>query len=186
MTIRVLGLCGSLRAESFNAIALRLAGDLMPEGMTLDIQDIRPVPMFDADLLTHGFPDAVQQLRERIRSADAVLIATPEYNFSVPGVLKNTLDWISRGDDQPFAFKPVAILSASTGPVGGARMQYDLRKIMLFMNALVMAKPELFIGQAAGKFKDGVCTDETTRKYVGDQMLALQRWVGMVRSMHQG
>lgn len=185
MTIRVLGLCGSLRSDSFNAIALRLAGELMPEGMTLDIQDIRPIPMFDADLLVHGFPEPVRLLRESVRAADAVLIASPEYNFSVPGVLKNTLDWISRGDDQPFVFKPVAVLSASTGPVGGARMQYDLRKIMLFMNALVMAKPEVFIGMAAGKFNNGECTDDTTRKYVGEQMAALQRWVSMVRRMRQ-
>ncbi len=113
-----------------------------------------------------------------------MLIVTPEYNFSIPGVLKNALDWISRGADQPFAFKPVAILTASPGPLGGARVQYDLRKVMLFMNAQVLAKPEVFIGGAAGKFDaDGRRTDETTRKFVGDQMLALQQWIAAVGRM---
>jgi chromate reductase len=116
-----------------------------------------------------------------------VLIATPEYNFSVPGVFKNVLDWISRVDNQPFAFKPVAILTASTGPLGGARVQYDLRKVLLFLNAMVLAKPEVFIGLAATKFDaEGRCTDETTRKFVGDQMLALERWVAGVQRLRAG
>lgn len=100
----------------------------------------------DADLLARGMPDAVASLVTRIRGADAVLIATPEYNFSVPGMLKNALDWMSRAEDQPFRRKPVAILSAATGPLGGARVQYELRKILLFLDALVLTKPEIFIG----------------------------------------
>lgn len=180
----IVGLCGSLRGASLNRMALKLAGELMPEGMQLDVAEIRDVPFFDADVLAKGLPAAVTTLRERIRKADGVLIVTPEYNFSIPGVLKNALDWISRGDDQPFAFKPVAIITASPGPVGGARVQYDLRKVMLFMNAQVLAKPEVFITGAAGKFgSDGQCTDETTRKFVGDQMIAFQKWIAAVRRM---
>jgi chromate reductase len=180
----IVGLCGSLRAGSLNRMAMNLAGELMPEGMHLSEAGIRDVPFFDGDTLAEGLPAPVATLRERIRKADAVLIVTPEYNFSVPGVLKNALDWISRGEDQPFAFKPVAIISASPGPLGGARVQYDLRRVMLFMNAQVLAKPEIFIAGAAGKFNaQGQCTDDTTRKFVGDQMLALQRWMAAVERM---
>lgn len=180
----IVGLCGSLRAGSLNRMALNLAGERMPEGMRLEMAEIREVPFFDGDLLTKGFPVSVTALRERIRKADGVLIVTPEYNFSIPGVLKNALDWISRGEDQPFAYKPVAIITASPGPVGGARVQYDLRRVMLFMNAQVLSKPEVFIGGAVGKFDgNGQCTDETTRKFVGDQMLAFQRWIGAVERM---
>ena len=87
-----------------------------------------------------------------MRKADGLLIVTPEYNFSIPGGLKNVIDWLSRGEDQPFACKPVAILTASAGPVGGARVQYDLRKVMLFVNAMTLIKPEVFVGSAASKF----------------------------------
>ena len=126
----------------------------------------------------------VAALRERIRRADAVLVATPEYDFSVPGGLKNVLDWTSRGDNHPWAHKPVAMLSASPGPLGGARVQYDLRKVMLYLNAMVLAKPEIFIAQAAGKFDaDGRCTDATTHKFVGDQMTAFERWIAAVGRM---
>ena len=184
-TLDIVGLCGSLRKASLNHAALRLAGELMPEGMVMDTADWREVPVFDGDVLAQGLPAPVAALRERIRRADGVLIATPEYNFSVPGGLKNLLDWLSRGDDQPWAHKPVAILSASPGPLGGARVQYDLRKVMLFLNAAVLVKPEVFIGAAGGKFDaEGRCTDDTTRKFVGEQMASFQRWIGAVRRMH--
>jgi chromate reductase len=145
------------------------------------------VPVFDADEFAKGYPASVQALRDRIRRADGVVIATPEYNFSIPGGFKNMIDWLSRGEDQPFAHKPVAILSASPGPVGGARVQYDLRRVLLFVNAMVLAKPEVFIGGAGGKFDaDGNCTDETTRKFVGDQMKAFEKWIGAVKRMTAG
>jgi chromate reductase len=181
--LNVLGICGSLRAASLNRAVLKLAGEVMPEGMHLESADIRPVPFFDGDLLAQGFPAPVAELRERIRAADGVLIATPEYNFSVPGVLKNALDWVSRGEDQPFALKPVCIVTASPGQLGGARVQYELRRVLLFMNAQVMAKPEVFIGGAAAKFQEGVCVDDATRQFVRGQMLALEKWVGMVKRM---
>jgi chromate reductase len=184
-TLDIVGLCGSLRKASVNRAALRLAGEAMPPSMTLDIVDWREFPVFDGDVFAQGLPASVAALRERIRRADGVLIATPEYNFSVPGGLKNAIDWLSRGDDQPFALKPVAILTASPGPVGGARVQYDLRKVLLFLNAMVLVKPEVFIGGAAGKFDaaSGQCTDETTRKFVSAQMEAFAQWVAAVGRM---
>jgi chromate reductase len=183
-TLDVVGLCGSLRSGSINRAALNLAGSLMPDSMRMEVVEWREVPPFDADLLAHGYPASVQALRERIRRADALMIATPEYNFSIPGVFKNVIDWVSRGEDQPFANKPVAILSATPGPLGGARVQYDLRRVMLFVNAMVLVKPEIFIGGAGGKFDaEGNCTDETTRKFVGDQMKSFEKWIGMVKRM---
>jgi len=180
----IVGLCGSLRAASWNRMVLEFAGTVMPEGMALDIAEIRPLSMFDGDVLAQGFPPPVVTLRERIRKADGVLIATPEYNFSIPGVLKNALDWVSRGDDQPFMMKPVAIVSASPGPLGGARVQYDLRKVLLFMNAMVLAKPEVFIGAVNTKFDaNRRCTDESTRKFVTDQMRSFQGWIEGVRRL---
>ena len=186
-TLDIVGLCGSLRKASINRSALRLAGELMPASMKLDIADWRDVPVFDGDVLAQGLPPAVAALKERIRRADGVVIATPEYNFSVPGGLKNVIDWLSRGDDQPWAHKPVAILSATPGPLGGARMQYDLRKVMLFLNAMPLVKPEVFIGMAAGKFDaEGRCTDDGTRKFVGDQMAAFEQWIAGVGRLRAG
>lgn len=180
----MVGLCGSLRKDSINRMALRLAAGCMPPRMALDIVDWRGVPPFDADVLADGIPPEVAALRERIRAADAMLIATPEYNFSIPGMFKNALDWVSRGDDQPLRRKPVALLSAAPGPLGGARVQYDLRKVLLFMDAMVLTKPEVFIGSAASKFAaDGSCVDETTRAFVARQMEALASWIQEVDAM---
>lgn len=176
-TLRIAGLCGSLRTQSYNMMALKTAGAVMPDGMRLEIESIADLPLYSADVQAQGFPEGVTRLVEAIRAADAVLIASPEYNYSVPGVLKNAIDWVSRVDAQPFNDKPVAILGASMGPVGTARMQYDLRKIMLFLNANVLVKPEIFIGVAQHKFDaSGELTDETTRKYIGEQMKALKAW----------
>jgi chromate reductase len=174
----IVGICGSLRAGSLNRLVLALAAETLPAGASLEVLDWREVPAFDADVLASGLPPVVHALRERIRRADAVVIATPEYNFSVPGMLKNFLDWISRGEDQPMANKPTAILSASPGPLGGARVQYDLRKVLLFMNAMVLVKPEVFIGHATAKFSEqGACIDEQTRAFVRLQMSSLEQLI---------
>jgi chromate reductase len=186
-TLDIVGLCGSLRQASYNHMALRLAGEQMPASMKLETLDWRDVPVFDGDVFAKGLPPAVAALRERIRRADGVLIVSPEYNFSIPGGLKNVLDWLSRGEDQPWALKPVAIMSASMGPLGGARLQYDLRKVLLFLNAMVLAKPEVFIGVAQTKFDaDGKCTDETTRKFASDQMVAFEKWIAGVKRLKAG
>jgi len=182
--MRLLGICGSLRTGSFNAMALAQAGRSLPVGSELEVLDWRTIPPFDADLLAAGFPGEVATLRDRVRRADGIVIATPEYNFSIPGMLKNLLDWISRGEDQPLAGKPVAILSAATGPLGGARVQYDLRRVLLFVDAMVMNKPEVFIGQVQTKFTtDGTCVDETTARFVQSQMLAFSSWIDAVKRM---
>lgn len=181
----VVALCGSLRRASLNRHAIRLAQEVAPAHMAIEELDWRAVPVLDADELAHGFPAPVAALRTRVRAADAVLIATPEYNFSIPGGLKNVIDWLSRGEDQPLDGKPVAIVSASPGPLGGARVQYDLRKVLLFVNAMPLVKPEVFIGGAAGKFdaQTGACTDATTRDFVTRQMAAFADWIAGVQRM---
>lgn len=182
--IQVVCFCASLRQKSFNMMVLRQAMASLPSNCSAELLDWADVPPFNADDFEKGFPPAVAGLREKIRAADGVLVITPEYNFSIPGMFKNLLDWISRGADQPFARKPVAIASATTGPLGGARVQYDLRRVMLFMDALVLQKPEVYVGNAASKFNDaGDCTDETTRKFLADQMAAFARWIEETRRM---
>jgi len=184
--LTILGICGSLRSASFNRSVMRLAGTRMPEGMRLVEADIADVPLFNGDDFVGGFPPAVADLRAEIARADGVLIASPEYNFSVPGVLKNVLDYVSRGPDQPFAGKPVAILSASMGMLGGVRMQYDLRKTLQYLGPLIMHKPEVFVGSVHTKFQpDGGCTDEPTLAILTEQMAAFREWILGVRRMHR-
>lgn len=177
-TVRIAGLCGSLRAGSWNRHLLQLAGRALPAGHAMQVLEWRDVPAFDADVWAQGWPEPVARLRAELAAADGIVIATPEYNFSLPGMLKNAIDWLSRGDGQPFAGKPVAILSATTGPLGGARVQYALRQVMLFVDAAVLVKPEVFVGQAQTKFDtEGHCTDEATRGFVSAQMLAFSKWI---------
>jgi chromate reductase len=179
----ILGICGSLRAGSFNRLALSLAGELMPENMVLEVEEWREFPIYDEDTQASGIPPAVQTFADRVRHSDAVLFAIPEYNFSLPGGLKNAIDWVSRIDSQPFAEKPVALLSASAGPLGGARVQYDLRRVMMSLNAMVMGRPEVFIGSAQTKFDlGGCCTDNATREFVAAQMVAFERWIRHVKA----
>ena len=180
--MKILGICGSLRKASYNRLALTAAIELAPSGMVIEVFDgMKDIPLFDSDDFASGFPPSVAKLREAIRGADGILFASPEYNFSISGVLKNAIDYASRGADQPFNGKPYAILSASMGPLGGARSQYDLRKIMVFLNGHGLNKPEVFMGSAQNRFDDkGRLVDEPTRKILGDQLLALQthvRWV---------
>ena len=178
----IVALCGSLRAASFNRMLMNLAIECAPSTMAVEVLDWREVPVFDGDVFVKGLPPPVAALKARIARADGVLIVSPEYNFSVPGGLKNVLDWLSRGDDQPWAMKPVAIASASGGPLGGARMQYDLRKVLVFMNAFTVNKPEVFIAMAQNKFNaQGELTDEATGKFIGDLLVALQKLAERVR-----
>jgi len=177
MPLKIVGLCGSLRARSYNLAALKAAGELMPEGMSLTIASIAGIPIYNADDQANGLPDTVVRLGDALRSADAVLIASPEYNFSIPGGLKNAIDWLSRLPDQPFNEKPVALLGASGGRLGTARMQYDLRKSLQFLNAWVLARPEVFITLAQERFDaTGALVDAETRKMIADQMAALRAW----------
>jgi chromate reductase len=175
----VLGICGSLRQQSYNLGALRAAGELMPDGMVLTTTRFDAVPLFNQDLEAKEVPPAVLHLAQQIRDADAVLIASPEYNFSIAGVLKNAIDWMSRQKPQPFKDKPVAVMSATLGPVGGARHQYELRKVLGCLEALVMPKPEVFINLCQPKFDaEGRLIDAAARKAVADQMVAFGTWTG--------
>ena len=173
--MKVLGICGSLRQASFNAMALRAAQKLAPAGMEITIADISKVPMYNDDVRLAGEPPAVVALKAQVRAADALLIVSPEYNFSVPGVLKNTLDWMSRPPEPPFDGKVVAIMGASGGPLGTARGQYDLRKILVYMNTFTVNKPEVVIGNAQAKFDaQGELTDEATAKFIADLLVSLR------------
>jgi chromate reductase len=176
-TFDVLGICGSLRQKSFNMAALRVAGELMPAKLKLRITSIGEIPMYNLDLQEKGFPASVTKLRDEILAADALLFACPEYNWSVTAPLKNAIDWMSRFQPQPFQNKPAAVFSATGGPVGGARAQYDLRRILSGLGVMWLARPEVFIGMSASKFTEGKLTDETTRKFLTDQMLAFEDWI---------
>ena len=173
--MNVLGISGSLRQGSYNTMALHAAQQLVPAGMTISVADLSQIPLFNDDVRATGLPGPVATLKEQVRAADAVLLVSPEYNFSVPGVLKNALDWLSRPPEPPFDGKTVAIMGASTGVLGTARGQYHLRQVLLYMNTFTLNKPEVFINQAAAKFNaQGELTDEPTRKIIGEMLLALQ------------
>jgi chromate reductase, NAD(P)H dehydrogenase (quinone) len=176
--MKILGICGSLRKASFNMAALRACPELMPPGMTLHIATLGDIPMYNQDVFDAGMPEPVKRLRAEVAAADGLLIASPEYNFSVTAPLKNAIDWGSRAPNQVFQDKPVAIFSAAVGPLGGARVQYDLRRILGQLWAHVLPRPEVFIGMAPGKFDaQGKLTDETTRKFLADLLLGFKDWV---------
>jgi chromate reductase len=177
-----LGISGSLRAGSLNTAALRAAAELVPEGVTLKIADIADIPLYSGDVEAEGLPLAVQALRAQIEAADAVLFCTPEYNYSIPGVLKNAIDWASRPPATPFAGKPIAVMGASPGLLGSARAQYHLRQVFIFMDGRVMNRPEVMIGGAMAKFDaSGTLTDEPTRQAIAALLVGLKAWTLRLR-----
>lgn len=181
--IRVFAFCGSLRKGSFNRMALRAAEELAPEGMSFATCDIGEMPLYNEDVRQLGFPAAVETMRERIEAADAVLFVTPEYNYSMPGVLKNAIDWASRPPDQPFAGKPTAIMGATPSMLGTARAQYHLRQVCVYLNMFPVNRPEVMIAAADKKFDaDGRLTDEATRKLIAQLMKALADWTERLRA----
>src|SRR6516162_5507846 len=140
-------------------------------------------PLYNADIQNStGFPGPVNTLAEAIRAADGVIFCTPEYNFGIPGGLKNAIDWVSRLPNQPFAGKPIALLSASPGPLGGGRVQYDMRRAMVFLDAFTLNKPEVFIGNCVSKFdeKTGEITDEPTSGFIKQQLAAFATFIARV------
>ena len=173
--ITILGISGSLRKSSYNTAALHAAQELVPAGMKIEIADISQIPLYNSDDQAKGFPAAVQKLGEQIRAADGLLFASPEYNYSVSGVLKNAIDWISRMDKQPFAGKPSAIVGASMGMLGTARAQYHLRQIGVFVDLRFLNRPEVMIAKAQDRFDSaGKLTDAPTRELLGKLLLALR------------
>ncbi len=177
----IVGICGSLRKGSYNRMLMKSLPALAPPGLSItEAPSFAEFPLYDADLQgSMGFPAAVTALADAIRAADGVIFCTPEYNFSLPGGLKNAIDWVSRLPDQPFAGKPVAIQSASPGPLGGARVQYDLRRMLLVLDALTLNKPEVFVGGCAAKFDEtsGALTDAATRDFVKRQLAAFAAFI---------
>jgi chromate reductase, NAD(P)H dehydrogenase (quinone) len=175
--MNILALSGSLRRNSYNTAALRAAQELAPEGMEIRVFDLAAIPLFNDDLKVQGWPEPVAALRKAAAACDAVLIATPEYNYSIPGILKNAIDWVSRQPDQPFNDKPVAIMGASGGNFGTVRGQLHLRQMLVYLNMHPVNKPEVLIARAQEKFDaNGVLTDQATRKIIRELLESLQRW----------
>ncbi len=181
--IRVAGIAGSLRSGSFNRKLLRSAIELAPDDLKIELLDLRGVPFYDADVEKRGDPDTVAALKRRIREADALLIATPEYQHSLPGVLKNALDWASRPpSDPPLQRKPTAVMGATVGRFGTARAQAELRKVLAYNDALVLQRPEVMVPNAASAFDDdGALIDEDARSFVRQLLRNLAAWTRQVR-----
>ena len=175
--IRILGIAGSLRRESFNRAALRAATQLVPEGVTIDIFELDGIPGFNQDEEQNP-PAKIAELKRRIREADAILIVTPEYNYSIPGVLKNAIDWASRPyGDSAWNGKPVAIMGASIGAIGTARAQYHLRQMFVFLNMFPINQPEVMIGNASERFDAaGNLTDDATKGFIRQLLQNLVEW----------
>jgi chromate reductase len=175
--IQILGIAGSLRRASYNRAALRAAMDLMPQDASLDTFELDGISGFNQDEEQNP-PAKVIELKRRIREADAILIVTPEYNYSIPGVLKNAIDWASRPyGDSAWNGKPVAVMGASIGTIGTARAQYHLRQVFVFLNMLPINQPEVMISNAGERFDaQGNLTDETTRKLIRQLLQRLADW----------
>ena len=181
----VLMICGSLRKGSFNRALMNALPALAPADMKLtESPPFRGFPHYDADLqASAGFPADVTALANAIRAADGVIIITPEYNYTIPGALKNAIDWVSRIENQPFREKPVAIQSATGGPLGGARMQYHMRQALTFLNAFIFGTPEIFVGMAQTKLDPTTLElkDEPAKKIISQQLAAFAKFIERVK-----
>ncbi len=177
MAINILGIAGSLRKGSYNRAALRAAQQRAPEGARIEIFELDGIPPFNQDDERNP-PARVTEFKTKIRAADAILIATPEYNNSIPGVLKNAIDWASRPyGDNAWEGKPVAIMGASPGLLGTVRAQYHLRQVFVFLNMFPLNRPEVMISKAAQRFDEsGNLTDAATRDFIRQLLQALVSW----------
>ncbi len=175
---QVLAIPGSLRKGSFNRSLLVAAQDLAPSGVHIELfEGLREIPPYDQDVQDQGPPGPVRAFNESIKAADGLLIASPEYNYSVPGVLKNAIDWASRGNPSVLEGKPVGIIGASPGNFGTVRAQLAWRQVFLFTNSPVMLRPELLVFGAADRFsKSGELTDNDTRKFLREYLEAFADW----------
>ena len=175
--MKVLAISGSLRQGSFNSGLVRAAVEMAPAGVSITVADITSVPLYNGDDDGDSKPDAVEALAEQVRLADALLFATPEYNYSIPGVLKNTIDWLSRVPGGIFAGKPAAIMGASMGGMGSSRSQYHLRQVLQCLDVKTLNKPEVFVSAAHQKCDEkGNLTDDNTREMIAKQLQALKDW----------
>jgi chromate reductase len=172
-TVRILGIAGSLRAASFNRMALKAAGELLPPGATFETAEIGELPLFNQDI-ENDPPEPVTRFKAAIARAEAVLFVSAEYNYSIPGVLKNAIDWGTRPPGtNAWAGRTAAIMGASPGMLGTARMQYHLRQVLINLGMQAVIQPEVMIAQAGQKFADGRLTDEKSREMIGKLLGAL-------------
>lgn len=181
--IKILGIAGSLRKGSYNRGLLRAAKEFVPSGASLEIFELHGIPVFSED--DEGSPpEKVTEFKKKIREADAILFATPEYNYSIPGGLKNAIDWASRPyGDSAWLGKPVAVMGASIGRMGSARAQYHLRQSFVYLQMDAVNQPEVMLGEAAKYFdQEGRLTHETTRKLIGELLQALVARTRMLRT----
>ncbi len=181
--IKIVAICGSLRSESYNKKLLAEAIKLLPEEFEVEVFDIGSFPLYNEDLEENGLPAEVELFKQAIEKAEAVLIASPEYNYSVPGVLKNALDWASAPDDKPLSRKPVGIIGASTGFAGTARMQFHLKSVLLDLNMYVLPKPDLYVTFSEEKFDStGKLTDSKTQeslvRFIAEYTLWVKKLIG--------
>jgi len=181
--LKILGISGSLRKNSYNTAALRVCEELMPAGMKMTYARIDDLPLFNQDVFDAGIPEPAKRFRAEVAAADGLLIASPEYNFSLSAALKNAIDWGSRPPNQVFNEKPVAMFSATGGPLGGARVQYDLRRMLVQLWAHPLPRPEVFIGNAQTKFDaQGKLTDEATRKFLTELLVGFKTWITRMKA----
>ena len=183
--MQLLGISGSLRSGSFNTALLRAAQELAPADMKIEIVRLHDIPPYDGDVEAAGDPEPVRALKQAIADADALLIATPEYNRGIPGVLKNAIDWASRPPRHSVLdAKPVALVGASTGIGGTANAQEQLRQALAFPGAQTMPDPHVLVGRARDKFDEGgTLTDETTRRELHQLLVALADWRARVQEL---
>jgi chromate reductase len=185
--VRVLGIAGSLRAGSFNRALLRAAQEEAPQGMEIELYDLAPLPFYNADVEARGDPLGVAAFKAAIRAADALLIATPEYNHGVPGVLKNALDWASRPHRaSPLDCKPVALLGATAGRGSTFQAQAQVREALVYAGSCTLAQPELSLSRAGAAFDDALqpvrLTDPDTRSALHELLDAFAEWVHVIRT----
>ena len=184
---QVVGVVGSLRQASYNKALLRAVQQLAPVALQIRIHDLSEIPLFSEDVERTGIPAAVATLRKAVGETDGFLVATPEYNHGVPGVLKNAFDWLSRPPGKSvLTGKPSAILGASPGITGTARAQSQLRQAFVFTNTPVLPQPEVLVGRAHEKFdSEGRLTDERTRQFLGLFLESFATWIGRFAERHQ-
>lgn len=184
MADRIVAFAGSLRRGSFNRALIRAAQELAPEGMTIEAIEIGELPFYNADVEAQGDPPAVERFKTSLFDADGVLIATPEYNDGIPGVLTTAIDWGSRLPGRaPLSGKPVAVMGASPSQIGTARAQHHLRQLLGHVHARILPPPELLVAKAHERFDAGLhLKDEPTRKVLADLLLRFSRWIARERA----
>lgn len=191
-SIKLLGISGSLRKQSYNSGALRAIAGILPEGMSFSVADLSSLPFYSADVEQSGLPDAVQKFRAEVAAADALIFAVPEYNFSLPGVLKNAMEWLSRQPDPPANGKACAVFGASVSPLGTARGQFHFRHVCVSLNIMVINLPHVDINSAKGKFDaQSTLTDQPTLDSLRELLhelrsLALQLRAPLLKSVDGG